>query len=238
MEHPAPGIRRPTRSARRFLRAVGSRSVATVVTVGVLGRSRDCAPRSPRSPPCPPRTPGAPTPTRPPLGSPRHPRADRAGRASRIRAPASFALVALIPIAPFIEFAFAVAVGVLIDALVVRSLLVPALVSLVGRRSGRRATAIPVRRTIRFGSGEDGWFTAEQKEVILAHDTHLVAVPRRARRVPHRPGDLGIVVGLVAGRTIGVLGSTWLLQQRFARPDRRRPSWWDVLGLALLAGAG
>jgi putative drug exporter of the RND superfamily len=64
------------------------------------------------------------------------PRSTRAINAAGITLAASFALVALIPVAPFEELAFAVAVGVLIDAFVVRSLLVPALVSLVGRASG------------------------------------------------------------------------------------------------------
>ena len=64
------------------------------------------------------------------------PRSTRAINAAGITLAASFGLVALIPLAPFEELAFAVAVGVLIDAFVVRSLLVPALVSLVGRASG------------------------------------------------------------------------------------------------------
>lgn len=64
------------------------------------------------------------------------PRSTRAINAAGITLAASFALVALIPVAPFEELAFAVAVGVLIDAFVIRSLLVPALVSLVGRASG------------------------------------------------------------------------------------------------------
>jgi RND superfamily putative drug exporter len=64
------------------------------------------------------------------------PRSTRAISAAGITLAASFALVALIPAAPFEELAFAVAVGVLIDAFVVRSLLVPALVTLVGRGSG------------------------------------------------------------------------------------------------------
>lgn len=64
------------------------------------------------------------------------PRSTRAINAAGIALAASFGLVALIPLAPFQELAFAVAVGVLIDAFVVRSLLVPALVSLVGRASG------------------------------------------------------------------------------------------------------
>ncbi len=48
----------------------------------------------------------------------------------------SFAFVGLIPVAPFRELAFAVAVGVLIDTFLVRSLLVPSLIVLVGRVSG------------------------------------------------------------------------------------------------------
>ncbi|MCD2191125.1 Na+/H+ antiporter NhaA [Actinomycetospora soli] len=49
---------------------------------------------------------------------------------------------------------------------------------------------------------------------------------------------LGIVVGLVVGKTIGVLGATWLVQ-RFTRARLAEDlSWWDVLGLSLLAGIG
>ncbi|WP_422742749.1 MMPL family transporter [Mycobacterium sp. WMMD1722] len=48
----------------------------------------------------------------------------------------SFGFVGLLPVAPFQELAFAVAVGVLIDTFIVRSLLVPALIVLVGRFSG------------------------------------------------------------------------------------------------------
>ncbi|GEL20326.1 MMPL family transporter [Pseudonocardia asaccharolytica] len=48
----------------------------------------------------------------------------------------SFAFVALIPVTPFRQLAFAVVVGVLIDAFVVRALLVPSLLSLIGQASG------------------------------------------------------------------------------------------------------
>lgn len=64
------------------------------------------------------------------------PRSTRAITAAGVTLAASFALVALIPLVPFRELAFAMAAGVLIDAFVVRSLLVPALISLVGRASG------------------------------------------------------------------------------------------------------
>lgn len=64
------------------------------------------------------------------------PRSTRAINAAGITLAASFAMLALIPLVPFRELAFAMAVGVLIDAFVIRSLLVPALISLVGRASG------------------------------------------------------------------------------------------------------
>jgi NhaA family Na+:H+ antiporter len=48
----------------------------------------------------------------------------------------------------------------------------------------------------------------------------------------------GVVVGLVLGKLIGVLGGTWLLT-RFTRAELDEDlSWWDVLGLSLLAGIG
>ncbi len=48
----------------------------------------------------------------------------------------SFALLALVPVRPFRELAFTMAVGLLIDAFLVRTLLVPALIVLVGEHSG------------------------------------------------------------------------------------------------------
>ncbi|WP_281690685.1 Na+/H+ antiporter NhaA [Pseudonocardia thermophila] len=52
------------------------------------------------------------------------------------------------------------------------------------------------------------------------------------------PITLGIVLGLVVGKTIGVLGGTWLVQ-RFTRARLAEGlSWWDVLGLSILAGIG
>jgi Na+:H+ antiporter, NhaA family len=49
---------------------------------------------------------------------------------------------------------------------------------------------------------------------------------------------LGIAGGLVLGKVVGVLGSTWLLH-RFTHAELDSGlSWWDVVGLALLAGIG
>ena len=68
----------------------------------------------------------------------------RAGRAISIAALAlalSFATLAIIPIDPFRSFAFAVCAGVIIDAFVVRTVMIPALLTLAGEKSwwpGRR----------------------------------------------------------------------------------------------------
>jgi NhaA family Na+:H+ antiporter len=49
---------------------------------------------------------------------------------------------------------------------------------------------------------------------------------------------LGIVCGLVVGKTVGILGSTWLLAT-FTRAELDDElAWVDVLGMAMLAGIG
>lgn len=49
---------------------------------------------------------------------------------------------------------------------------------------------------------------------------------------------LAIVAGLVLGKTIGVFGATWLLATFTHAELDGGLSWWDVLGLAMLAGIG
>jgi RND superfamily putative drug exporter len=63
------------------------------------------------------------------------PRASTAITIAGIALALSFALLALVPLAPFREFAFVMAVGVLLEAFVVRPVLVPALIVLFGRWS-------------------------------------------------------------------------------------------------------
>jgi RND superfamily putative drug exporter len=63
------------------------------------------------------------------------PRASRAIGVAGLALAGSFALLALVPLVPFREFAFCMAVGVLIDSFLVRSLLVPSLMTLFGRFS-------------------------------------------------------------------------------------------------------
>ncbi len=69
------------------------------------------------------------------------PSAAKAITVAGIALAASFALLAIVPLGSFQEFAFVMAVGVLIDTFIVRPLLVPALTSLFGERAwwpGRR----------------------------------------------------------------------------------------------------
>lgn len=61
--------------------------------------------------------------------------ASRAISAAGLVLAASFAAIALVPVLPFRQLAFLVAAGLLIDAFLVRSVLVPAVVALVGERS-------------------------------------------------------------------------------------------------------
>ena len=63
------------------------------------------------------------------------PRASRAISIAGVALAGSFALLALVPLRPFREFAFTMAVGILVDTFLVRSLLVPALIALFGERS-------------------------------------------------------------------------------------------------------
>ena len=61
------------------------------------------------------------------------PRASRAITTAGIALAASFGLLAVIPLEQFRQLAIIMAVGVLLDTFVVRSLLVPGLVALTGR---------------------------------------------------------------------------------------------------------
>ena len=125
------------------------------------------------------------------------PAAAKAITVAGIALAASFALLALVPLRSFREFAFVMAVGVLIDTFIVRSLLVPALTSLFGELSwwpGRRlhrvsSEAIVDRVADRAGLRPD-------EAASLTHGTLAALGDRitpRERRVlaDHLPSELG-----------------------------------------------
>lgn len=76
------------------------------------------------------------------------PRASKTITVAGIALAASFALLAIVPLQAFAELGFALAVGVLVDAFVVRSLLVPALISLFGDLSWWPGTRRVLRRRV------------------------------------------------------------------------------------------
>ncbi len=66
------------------------------------------------------------------------PDSSRAITAAALTLAASFGLLALVPLRPFRELACAMVLGVLLDAVVVRSLLLPSLLTLLGRHASAR----------------------------------------------------------------------------------------------------
>lgn len=74
------------------------------------------------------------------------PRSTRAITTAGVTLAGSLALVAIVPLTPFREFAFAMAVGLIIDTVVVRSVLVPSVLVLVGGFSGWPGHRIRDRR--------------------------------------------------------------------------------------------
>jgi NhaA family Na+:H+ antiporter len=110
------------------------------------------------------------------------------------------------------------------------------------------AFTVPVRRR----DGQEGRGLAEYLEHLVRPVSAGIAVPVFAffaagvtvggwdglRSALTDPVALGIVCGLVVGKTVGITGSTWLLAT-FTRADLDDDlSWVDVIGMAMLAGIG
>ena len=93
---------------------------------------------------------------------------------------ASFGLLAMVPLAPFRQLAFVMFVGILLDVLVVRSLLVPALMTLVGPVSAWPSKAL-ARTTPRRPAPEAGGGLSP------AAGLHGPAHPREGGRGPGGP---------------------------------------------------
>ena len=109
------------------------------------------------------------------------PAASRAITVAGITLAATFALLALVPLRPFKELALLMALGVLIDALFVRPLLIPALIALAGR-----ATWWPSRLRAPHRNGGS-------TRVGRATRTHVLTLgerspPRGGRAARHLPG--------------------------------------------------
>ncbi len=112
--------------------------------------------------------------------------------------------------------------------------------------------AVPVIRSEAAGGPDAGPGLAEHFEHLMRPISAGVAVPVFAffaagvtvggfSGLVDSLGDpvaLGIVCGLVVGKAVGIAGSTWLLST-FTRADLDEElSWWDVIGMSMLAGIG
>jgi Na+:H+ antiporter, NhaA family len=111
---------------------------------------------------------------------------------------------------------------------------------------------VPVLRSEAAGGPEAGPGLAEHLEHLVRPISAGVAVPVFAffaagvdvggwsglTSALADPIALGILAGLVVGKTVGIVGSTWLLAT-FTRADLDDElSWVDVVGMAMLAGIG
>ena len=110
------------------------------------------------------------------------------------------------------------------------------------------AFTVPVRRI----DGRDGPGLAEYLEHLTRPISAGVAVPIFAffaagvtvggldglRSALSDPIALGIICGLVVGKTVGITGATWLLATFTKAELDDELSWVDVIGLAMLAGVG
>jgi RND superfamily putative drug exporter len=129
---------------------------------------------------------------------------------------ASFAALALVPVVAFHQLAFVLAAGLLIDAFIVRTVLTPAVMSLVGERSSWPSKRLTGPRRARVPSparGADGTPRPERRPVeALPASEPAGAAPQPPAREQRR-GRLALI-------GIAVLGLALAIARR--RPGRRR----------------
>jgi RND superfamily putative drug exporter len=92
------------------------------------------------------------------------PQSARAIRTAAFTLAMSFGLLGLVPLRPFRELAFALAVGILLDAFVVRSLLAPALLSVIGYASQWPGRQLFERRRSRLAASTVGQVEKQLEE--------------------------------------------------------------------------
>ncbi len=149
------------------------------------------------------------------------PRSTHAITAAGMALALSFAVLALVPLSPLREFAFAMSVGILLDAFVVRSVLVPSLVALFGRLSAwpRRLLGIepapPLPRPVPARGP-----AALPAGAPVAQERPLIAGSRRAalaRRAWESRRGLAV---LSAGVALGLAGLGKRRRAQAKRPRR------------------
>jgi RND superfamily putative drug exporter len=99
------------------------------------------------------------------------PQSARTIRIAGVTLAASFGLLAIVPLHPFKEIAFAMSVGILIDALVVRSLVVPSILTLLGSASGWPGNQLAGTRTEATARPPDPTRPADKPETPAPTET-------------------------------------------------------------------
>jgi RND superfamily putative drug exporter len=134
------------------------------------------------------------------------PRTTRAISTAGVTLAGSFALLAVVPIVTFAELAFAMAVGLLIDTFVVRSVLTPSLLTLVGTVSGwpgRRLHRHAARGSPDAPSGTEPLMAATSADVMNRSAYPPRTDGSRARRLPARRVVLSVLVVMIAYALVG-----------------------------------
>jgi len=135
----------------------------------------------------------------------------------------SFGAMALVPLEPFRQLAFVMSAGLLIDAFLVRTVLVPAIISLAGYSSGwpgRRLRQRPdsVMGTLEHEPApEPASLTATATATGPSQPPSAAARPARMPRAPRPPDGAAPIV-------LALLGAAALVWRaiRVRRPSRRR----------------
>jgi Na+:H+ antiporter, NhaA family len=89
----------------------------------------------------------------------------------------------------------------------------------------------------RMVHGLHGWvafaivplFAIANAGIHLSRDLSAVALS---------PASLGVLLGLFVGKPVGVFGATWLAVRSGIAPRPTGASWWQILGVSILAGIG
>ena len=133
------------------------------------------------------------------------PAASRAITAAGFTLAGTFALLALVPLRPFTELALLMAIGVLVDALLVRPLLIPSLVALTGTRTwwpGRRTRAPATKAFVRRVAQRIGRSRDDARRIA---DATFCTLSERLNRsqarelAQHLPSGLAVAMGQGAG---------------------------------------
>jgi RND superfamily putative drug exporter len=96
------------------------------------------------------------------------PQSTRAITAAGVTLAVSFGLLAVIPLRSFRELAFTMSLGIMIDVLIVRSLMVPSLLTLVGYASGWPGGHL---RNARRVEEEEAWQRELEKASARSHSS-------------------------------------------------------------------